>query len=142
MPGDTYEQRLVERWLYTVLAADSLLTARVGTRIYNTEAETEIYPQIVYQRQGGVGPVKLMGGVVMWAEFVYLVRGIDKTDSYQTLDPIAVRIQANLKQHAAEVVAGGVIIGTEYEDSYSQIDPDVSNIRHEGGLYKIWAQVA
>lgn len=145
----TYPIRVAERWLYQTLAADPIIAGIVGERIYNQQADDAVttdpdddneaepvVPFILYQRQGGTGDIRGVGPDNFAADLVYLVRAVDRTMSYQTMDPLAERIDA-LLHNAFGTVTGGQVEASTREDSYSQVDPDGRH-RHLGGLYKLF----
>lgn len=133
----------VEKWLKETLAADSLLTALVGTHTYSgVRAKGSPLPCVVYQLQAPGNDMVMMGGVRVWANMLYLVRGIAEQPGYGgKLLAIADRIDAALHKGSGSNV-NGVIYTCVRERPFQLREEtrDGSEFRHLGGLYRIQAR--
>lgn len=135
------ESTAIDRWLNTVLAADTQLAAVVGTRIYADLApDGAALPMVVYQMQSS-RDLMALGSHRVWANTLYLVRGVAQTIAYGgSLITIADRIDAAL--HAA---SGSTVEGVVYEcvrEGEFRLTETANGIqyRHLGGLYRILAK--
>lgn len=136
------ESAAIDRWLNTVLAADTQLAAVVGTRIYSDLApQGTALPMVVYQMQSA-NDLMVLGAVRVWANAVYIVRGVAQSVAYGgTLLTMADRIDAVL--HAA---SGGTVEGVVYECvrerefRMTEVGADGRQYRHMGGQYRILAK--
>lgn len=134
------ETARMEQWLYTTLAADTALTALVGTRIYSHVAPNEAtFPLVVFGLQTaedvmGVGPARIM------AQAVYVVRVIGQTGSFGALKAAADRLDAVL--HGASGSAGdGVVLACVRTQPFEMVETIAGvQYRHLGGLFRLWAQ--
>ncbi|MGP1664480.1 MAG: tail completion protein gp17, partial [Rhodanobacter sp.] len=104
------ESNTAEQWITATLKADAQLTALVGTRIYNTRRPaTGAFPCVIFQMQAARDDLMVLGGVRVWAEMLYLVRGIAEQTSYEgNLATIANRIDAALHAKSGVATAGVV----------------------------------
>jgi hypothetical protein len=134
------ETTTIERWLYGVLSTDATLTGLVGSRIYSYVAPVNAtYPLIIFQYQTGsdlmgVGPVRI------WSDSVYVIKAINRMESYSTLKTIADRVDVLLHAESGSVTDGRVV-GCVRERAYSMLElVDTVQVRHLGGIYRIMAQ--
>lgn len=137
------ETNAAEQWLATTLKADAPLTALVGTRVYNTRrpSATTPFPCVIFQMQAPRADLMVLGGVRVWAEMLYLVRGIAEQMSYEgNLATIANRIDASL--HAQSGVASAGVVWVAVRESPFQLSEivDGRTFAHLGGLYRIQAR--
>lgn len=138
------EARLVERWLYATLAADSAVGALVSTRIYPGEAPATIdadLARIVYSQMSAEDTVWI-GSVRAKVDFIYWIHGSAKTGSFGgVLGDIAAAIDGALHDKSA-TVTGGLILSCSRAYPMQSIDPPEYGVRyrHAGGVYKIRAQ--
>lgn len=137
----TIETTVIARWLYTKLAADSSLTAIVGTRIYEQPAPQEaVYPLVVFQLQT-TDDVSAVGGIRVMTTAEYLVRVIGQSANVtSSLLTAAERIDAVLHR-ASGSVTGGAVIGAVRLRPFVLAETDGPvQYRHLGGIYRLWAQ--
>lgn len=137
-----------DTWIYTTLKADAALVALIGgatsPRIYMEQApqnSTVVWPCVIYQMQSAVD-LMWVGPRRVWSDMLYLVRGLDKTESYGgTLLTIAERIDVCL--HATPngtTNAYGVIWTCVGEQPFRLPEVrDGRNFKHCGRIYRIRA---
>jgi hypothetical protein len=147
------ESIAADQWIYSLLKADSLLTAQIGgataPRIYIDQAPqglpNGIFPYVLLQMQSAVD-LMWVGPRRVWSDMLYLVRGVHETTQYSgTLATIDERIDALL--HAkpdpggpAAANAYGIIWACTGERLFRL--PEVQNgrnFRHFGRIYRIYA---
>jgi hypothetical protein len=135
------ELTAADRWIYGVLSADAQLTAKVGNRIYSESApQTAPLPYVVFSQQAsydlmGVGPLRI------WANAIFLIRGIAETTSYGgDLGIIVNRIDAVLHAQSGSNVDGVVVAAVRERPFRLAEMSNGRNFRHEGGQYRMWVQ--
>lgn len=136
------ESTTIDRWLYTVLAADVSLAAVVGTRIYSDLAPAgTTLPMVVYQMQA-TNDLMVVGSARVWANALFLVRGVAQRVSYDgDLITMADRIDAVLHGASGSNVEGNVWeCVREREFRLTEVGADGRQYRHLGGLYRILAK--
>lgn len=133
------ETNATEQWLNTTLKADVALAAVVSTRIYNTRRPTSaVLPCVVFQLQAAGRDMVVLGGIRVWADMMYLVRGIAEQASYEgNLAIIADRIDVAL--HAKSGVSAAGVVHTVVRERPFQLVSviDGREFRDLGGLYRI-----
>lgn len=138
------ELNAIDRWIYGTLTADTALAAVVGTRVYADQAPQTTpavtMPVVVFQWQGGAD-LMVIGGVRVWTNAVYLIRGIDEAQTWGgDLKTIADRIDAVLHRGSG-TNADGVVYAAVREQPFRM--PETAggkSYRHLGGLYRIYAK--
>lgn len=133
------EPTRADRWIYGVLSVDSTILSLVSTRIYNqTIPSGAIYPCIMYQFQYANRDLITVGSTRVWADMVYLVRGIVQGEDYNTLENIADRIDVLLHGKASQVVSNGTVVTAVRIAPFKQDYETLSlPYRHLGGLYRL-----
>lgn len=135
---------LVDKWLYGVLSADSMLAGLVSTRIYSYLTPTGAgFPSIVYAYQGSMDVVAV-GGIRIMNSGMYLVKAITQDNSMVgAAKSIADRIDALLHGQQFGVVTGGIVLACvrEYPIAYVEY---LNGLRynHCGGIFRVIAQGA
>lgn len=137
------ETHAAERWLYERLAGDVALTAVVGTRIYNgLRSPSAPLPCVVFQLQAAGPDLMVVGAVRVWANLVYVVRGIVEGRSYTgEAKIIADRIDALL--HAQQGSnADGAVWECVRERPFALVETTEAGreFRHVGGVYRVRAR--
>lgn len=129
-------------WLKSSLSADSLLTAIVADRIYNTiRAKGSALPAVVFQLQVPGNDFMVLGGYRVWTPNLWLVRGIAEQDSFAgDLVTIANRIDAVLHRGSGSN-AEGTIFTCVRKRPYQWVEV-VNGVQfpHLGGFYEIRAR--
>lgn len=139
------ESTTIDRWLYTVMAADAQLAAVVGTRIYSDLAPGgttgAVLPMVVYQMQAA-NDLMVVGSARVWANALFLVRGVAQRVSYDgDLITMADRIDAVLHGASGSNAEGNVWeCVREREFRLTEVGADGRQYRHLGGLYRILAK--
>ena len=136
------ETSVIEEFIADVCASSAAITGEVGTRIYSELAPASaVYPFIVYQIQSStdtyvVGPNRLL------VDAEILVRGISAVSSYAPLKPLAVAIDSAF-DGATGTVDGAEVSVIRRLRPFSMLEEyEHGQIRHLGGLYRVWAQGA
>jgi hypothetical protein len=130
----------VETWLHTILGNDATLAGLVGTQIYSYAApKTASFPLVIYQFQGGhdvrgVGPARIM------TDGLYVVKAVDRDESFAGLKAIAERVDALLQGAKGETVDGSVLGCVREQPLALEEAIDGVKYRHLGGIYRVWAQ--
>lgn len=128
--------------IYSVLAADTALTAVVSTRIYHQEAPQGVaYPFVVFSLLSGID-YPIAGGGRLWSNMLWLIEAVDKTSSFGgNLKTAVGRIDAAL-QATRSTVTDGVISACVREEAFSlaEVGPGGEQYRRMGGRYRIFAR--
>lgn len=127
------------------LKADATLTAMIGgattPRIYADVAPVgSAFPLVVFQVQAATD-LMVVGAFRIWANMLYLVRGIAETSSWMgTLGLIESKIDAAL--HSTEGTnVNGVVYSCVREGPYRLAETNDGRLfRHAGGIYRIHAK--
>lgn len=139
MPTTTVsELSRVNEWLLGVLANDSGIFGKVGTRIYADQApQGAASPLVVFSFLGGAD--KLITGTARLTQTLYLVRAISAGLSYDLVDDIADRIEAVLTvPDAGQIVREVRITSCAREQPHQRKDAEngVPYV-YMGGFYRI-----
>ena len=137
------ELNAADRWIYGALAADTALVAVVGARIYvdlapQTTPPTAT-PYVVWQMQSATD-LMVIGGIRVWSNAVYLVRGVDKSLTWGgNSKTMADRIDAALHRASGTNVDGQVYACVR-EQAWRMMEvSDGVVYRHSGGIYRLYA---
>lgn len=137
-----------DAWITQTLKANAALMTAVGGKVYGHTTPTATPPPppyIWFQLREGVD-LMTMGGNRVWANFLYLIRGVTETGGISGLpDTIANGIDLSLHNR------GGVVTTPNGETGYVaacvRIDPfllpetrEGRTIRHMGGIYRVIVQ--
>lgn len=129
-----------EKWLYSVLAADATLTGAVSTRIYAyTAPESATFPLVLFGQQSatdlmGVGPYRI------WANMLYVVRGVGETASMAGVQTIANRIDTVLHAASGSNVDGIVYACVRVQPFALSETISGRQFRHLGGIYRLFVK--
>jgi len=137
------ETNAAEQWLSTTLKADATLAGLVSTRVYNTRrpSATTPFPCVIFQLQAAGDDLMVLGGVRVWANMLYLVRGIAEQTSYEgDLASIANRIDAVLHAKSGTATAGTIWVAVRERPFQMSEIVDGRTFAHLGGLYRIQAR--
>lgn len=153
LPAQSYvgaESLIIEAWLRSVLGApdepdgtDStpsmVLSGHGITGIYDSYAPTTAqYPFVVWHQQSAIN---VRSGMDRWmVNTLYVVRAVSMVDSYEPLREVAAAIDHELNGKTV-AFQGGYIDGVSQEEPFKLTElHDGQQIRHLGGLYRIFAQ--
>lgn len=130
---------IVYNWIYSVLSGDSTITNIVGTRIYDSVSSNPTYPYIIYNWQSGTDVTEISAIRIMM-NGLYQIKVIDKNTSFNTISPVATRID-QLLHRASTTTVNGIILSSarEFPLSLVEVNNDIQ-YRHLGGIYRIYSQ--
>jgi len=134
------ESSAAAQFIYTKLAADSALTAIVGSRIYDQEApQNATYPYVVFSFLSGVD-LPVAGGGRLWSNMLFLVEAVGHVSSFGgNLGTAAARIDAVL-QASNGSVTDGTISACVREENFRMVEELAGEqYRRIGGRYRIYA---
>lgn len=139
----TADMTRVNQWLSQMMASDQTIVSVVGTRIYADEApQTALTPLVVYAFMGGSDKLLTFDGRLTSA--LYLIRAIAKSESYQSVEAVADRIDDIL--HVPDM---GVVVRDTRITSCNREQPHQRKDSSEGvpvvylgGFYRIRWQPA
>lgn len=130
---------IVYSWIYSVLSGDSTITNAVGTRIYDSVSPNLVYPYIIYNWQGGTD-VTEVSAIRIMMNGLFQVKVVDKNTSFNTISPIAFRID-QLLHRASATTSNGIILSSKRELPISLVELNNEiHYRHLGGIYRIFSQ--
>jgi hypothetical protein len=136
------ESVVAEEWLVTRLAANPAIAVLVGDRIFVDSIPgrgNATFPLVFIT--GSPDPdLLLTGGVRVWTEGLYAVRGVARGQSYKEVAPLASAIDEALHNKSGST-ADGTILGCLREQVMKMPESDNGvAYRHLGGLYRVWVQ--
>lgn len=143
------EPEIVDEYIYTKLIEDTDLMSALGgqagvvnglDQVYSDTVPPDVvYPYLIYQMQSNSDSMTTDSTRVLWIA-TYLVKGVDRAESYTGLKTIASRIDVRLHK-ASGVVADGMVLHSARVGviRYPEIT-DAVNYRHRGGSYRFWTQ--
>lgn len=129
-------------FIYSTLAGDATLNGLVGTKIYEAIAPPDAALPYVIFAEYSTREVLGMGANRLWADDMWIVRGVARQESYVTnpLKGIADRINALLHKSSGTDSYGTVWACVREERvRYPEIDEAGQQVRHLGGIYRIMA---
>jgi hypothetical protein len=137
------ESARARAWIYTTLANDATLQARIGQRVYHGVAPAGTpFPYVVFQMLSGGNDLMVLGGARVWADPLYLIKAVDKGSSTGNIEPVADRIDALLHAKSG-TVTNGVIWSAIRERPHEQ--PELTDgvmYQNLGGEYRLLASQA
>ena len=147
----TYETTRVEQWIFEQLADDSTVVANAGANVLDaTKAgvyvpqapEGALYPLVRYNLMAGTDSLS-MGTTRNMTDCVYQVLCVGQTESYQSLETLADRVDTLLTNPSDTTVDSHVIIGS-WREQVIKIPELVSGTHYRslGGLYRIHVRSA
>ena len=136
------EPVLAERFIGERLEARAALVAAVTGRIHGhaapqAEDGEPDYPFVLVTQNAVPQDVGAIGGILIWAVLEYVVRVVDRTNSWDNLVVPASEIDAALDDTAGDVDGGTVHSCTRLRPF---LLPEVRNgvqYRHLGGVYRL-----
>lgn len=137
------EINAAEQWLGTTLKADAQLTTLVSTRVFNQRRPSKDtpFPCVIFQLQAAGDDLLVLGGARVWANMLYLVRGIAEQPSNEgNLASIANRIDAVLHAKSGTATAGTIWVAVRERPFQMSEIVDGRTFAHLGGLYRIQAR--
>lgn len=130
---------IVYSWIYSVLSGNTTITNAVGTRIYDSIVENPTYPYIIYNWQGGTD-VTEVSAIRIMMNGLFQVKVVDKNTSFNTISPIAMKID-QLLHRASATTSNGIILSSKRELPISLVELNNEiQYRHLGGIYRIFSQ--
>lgn len=135
-----------DRWINETLRADAPLMGYANNNVWadvipQTDPPKQP-PYVLFQLQAATD-LGVVGGIRVWSNMLYLVRGITETGGL-TGTPLALanRIDA-LLHNAAGSNVNGVIFSSVREQPFKLAEiVDGRTFRHLGGMYRIFARGA
>ena len=131
-----------ERFLYGTLTGDATLTGIVGNRVYgHVVPPTATRPYVFYTLQDAGDDLTEIGAQRIFSNMIYVVRIVNKTESYASLEAGSSAITAALHRASGSNVSG-VIVGCIKEAPFAllELDPDGSQLRHLGSRFRLYVQ--
>lgn len=132
----------IAQWIYETLAADSVITDLVGTRLFDEVApQGTAYPLVRFEQMSSVDVMGATESTRIMVNELWLIRAIAETSSYRGgLLTLANRIDDLFQNNAGEVV-GTNIFSSARDSAFRQYNVDQGvSFRHLGGIYRIYAQ--
>jgi hypothetical protein len=138
------ELNAIDRFLYTSLAADTALAAVVSTRIYADlapQTPTIVTPYVIFTMLSATD-LMVIGGNRVWANSLYLVKGVDKSLTYGgSLKTIADRLDAVVHRFSGVTNADGTVYTAVREQAWRQTETSDGVVyKSAGGIYRIYAK--
>lgn len=145
------ETAVSDSWVRAQLLATTSVTDIVGTganaRIFLDVAPASFqsnpeYPFIVYQVQSAID-YRVVGTYRVWADTLYIVKGINAGADFGTLAPLAEAIDEALTSDSGGAVsspAGEVFMCVREETFRLSETEEGKTFRHLGGLYRLYAR--
>lgn len=130
-----------DRWLFGVLTG--IASGGVHGHVVPSKQDgvAVSLPYVFYTLAATADNLLTGDANIVWSPLVYSVRYVDKADSYVPLETGAAAITAALHKASGSNVSG-VIAGCVYEAPFAmaELDSDGTQIRHLGGLYRLYVQ--
>jgi hypothetical protein len=127
------------KWLYSKLAADAMISSIVGTRIYARKAPPNAaYPFIVFNYQAGTDS-QGMGTARVLTRSLYQVKVICKNSPDENVYTVADRIDELIGQGVHEL-QGDMRISSRREEPLELLEDTPNSAQfyyHLGGLYRL-----
>ncbi len=128
----------VDVWMQRVLSGDAVLNTAVSGRIYSEEAPFgAASPMVVFAHLGGSTRVRTLNGHMLTS--LYMVRAITEGSSFDSLAPLADRIDAVLTVPPDGTIVDGVRI-TQIRIDQAHQRKDASEgvpVVYLGGIYRV-----
>ena len=137
------ETAVAEQWLYERLTGDSTLMGLLGndpSRVVGYLApEGTPEPFVVFQHQAS-SDMMVVNGQRIWSNLVYVVKVVDRGESFSQAWDIAQRVDAVLHR-ASGTVSTGEVLECVRERLIAYVEHDGKEMyRHVGGVYRIYAR--
>lgn len=132
----------VDRWFYTVLTGDATLAGLVGTKAYGHTVPVEaVSPYLFWTILSPGNDLSTVNATRIWTDPLYAVRYVAAAEGYLPLEAAAAAIDAALHRASGSNVSG-TIVGCVRESPFAmpEIRQDGSELRHLGGLYRVFVQ--
>ncbi len=130
----------VEKWFYTVLAADATLAPLVPGGFHADLAPEGVsYPLVIWTLIDS-GDAMGVNGLRIQTTVRYLVKVVGQTASFVALETAANRIDTLLHRASGSVTGGFVFSCVRLEPVRYTEHSDGQTFRHLGGLYELQAQ--
>lgn len=137
----------VREALWNRLSTSSTLTSLLGPPangysqgIYHEHApDNASFPFVVFSRSSGQ-PVQTFAEPSAYEEDVWLVKGIDRSPSANTVESIAAAIQSRLNDATITISGGGSLLFLRRQSDVEYVElSEGSMYRHCGALYRLVA---
>lgn len=136
MPG--LETLAADQTIKDILTGDATLDAILNGRVYENSVPDETPMPYVLLDDTAAEDIKGVGGIRMMVDTVYLVRAVANTDNYDSLKPIAIRID-QLLEGVSRTDSDGYQITVDRIGPYRLTEQVGSRtFRSLGGTYRIW----
>lgn len=98
------------------------------------------YPYIIFQMHTALPDSTVVNGIRIWSRLDYLVKVVDREQSYSTIAPIYSRMDQLLHLTAGTVADGQVYWSQRIRPFRMPEVDDAIQYRHMGGIYRITVQ--
>lgn len=132
----------VDRWFHAVLTADVTLAGLVGAKAYGHTVPPEAAPPYLFWTIASPGiDLSTVNATRIWTNPLYAVRYVAQMESFVALEGGAAAIDVALHRASGSNVSG-TIVGCVREGPFAmpEIRQDGSELRHLGGLYRVFVQ--
>lgn len=153
------ETYAAEEFIYSTLSNDATLTGMLMAayqshniepglvpsanlpEIYSDTVPADVtFPYIAFQMHNPAGDVEVTNNVIVYSVMDYLVRLVDRSQSYSVIAPIYSRVHTLLHK-ATGTVADGVVFNMYRIRPYRMPElDDLVSYRHLGGIYRMLVQ--
>jgi hypothetical protein len=126
----------VQSWLYGILTGNATLTALHGNRVYEGSApQGVVFPVVIFNYMAG-RDVTLVEGTRSHTSSLWLVKVVDKAETFTSTATITSQIDALL--HAKKETMDGINYSCLREEPFFLIEEtDGVEYRHQGGMYRV-----
>ncbi len=131
-----------ERWLYATLTGDATLAGIVGNRVYgHVVPGGATVPYVFYSFQGAPDDTTTINAETIWSELVYAVRMVSKVESFTTVEAGAAAIHGAIHRERGSNISGDILACVQERPfAMIELDRDGFELRHLGGLYRLYVQ--
>lgn len=142
----TVPTRPVARWLTEVLGGDALLQSLAPGGVHYgrvprpTSTSTEQWPAVVFALLSGLD-VRPQGHEYVWADCIYVVKGIDKQANFARVEGVAQQL-STLLDNASGTPPGGQVFACQRLYPIEQLEDTtgMESFVHLGGAFHIQAR--
>jgi len=134
--------KAIRRAIYAKLNGDATLTALLSaaTAIYEAKApQSAAFPLVIFDLYAPGADAYTYSGRA-YEDDLWIVRGVDKSGSSDTVDDIAARIDALLTDGALTISGRTQLyLRRERKVKYTEPDGDI-DYRYAGGIFRLWTK--
>jgi hypothetical protein len=137
---------LIDPWLYSTLAGDSVIQSLVGSRISNTQSTDELAAPYITFSSSAARAIRGVGGTLLDVDAQYQIKAVSQSGSFNQASAIAARIRTLLDQRSVTTaspltpVPSTIACWWELEIRYPELS-EGNWYRHLGAQYRIRATV-